>query len=204
MGSILADAEILRAVDTGEIVIDPFDAKRVNPVSVDLTLGDEVAVYANWVQTFPAGMNRNEEDGTFFSPKDTEVMDVKYPPTVKKWTINPNKGWVLNPGIGYLMHVRERIHTRKYVPILDGKSSVGRLFIQVHATAGYGDPGFDGQFTLEVIVQHSVIVYPGMPIAQIRFQTIEGEVVKTYDQTGKYNDASAVGAIPSQLYKAFT
>jgi dCTP deaminase len=101
------------------------------------------------------------------------------------------------------MHTRERIWTEKFVPIVDGKSSIGRLFIQIHATAGYGDPGYDGEYTLEVIVQHPVRVYAGMRIGQIRFHTLEGEVEKTYKVTGSYKDEAAQGAVASKAWRQF-
>jgi dCTP deaminase len=197
MDGILSDAEILRAMSLGDIAITPFDATRLNPVSVDLTLGDDVAVYTEWVQRNPSTV---PENGSHFYPRP-EVADVKVEQTVEHFKIDEKRGWVLKPGIGYLMHVRERVHTKRYVPVLDGKSSIGRLFIQVHATAGFGDPGFDGQFTLEVIVQHPVRVYIGMPIAQVRFQSILGSVSRLYD--GNYTGAGSTGAVPSKIYKAF-
>jgi len=204
--SILTDQRIREAVQNGSIEIDPFRPEHVNPTSYDLTLGDEVAVYAGWVcgGEFPAG-NRPEgciEDGARLGDT-TRILDVRDELPVRRFKIDPEAGWVLRPGIGYLMHTAERVHTKSYVPILDGKSSIGRLFIQVHATAGFGDPGFNGQFTLEVLVQHPVRVYPGMRICQIRFQEYAGEVLRPYDVTGHYTGEAARGAIPSQAWRQF-
>jgi len=204
--SILTDQRIRQAVENGTIQIDPFNPAHVNPTSYDLTLGDEVAVYGGWVYTGRSTYHGPEagyvEDGSKFGPS-TRILDVRDELAVERFKIDPEAGWVLRPGIGYLMHTRERVCTRQYVPILDGKSSIGRLFIQVHATAGFGDPGFDGQFTLEVLVQYPVRVYPGMRICQIRFQEYAGEVLRPYDQTGHYTGEAARGAIPSQAWRQF-
>jgi dCTP deaminase len=212
---ILSDLAIKHAVDEGAIRIDPFDPKHVNPASYDLTLGDEVTVYKKWVSydenyedrgpmgttpcTADAHGSRNGRD---LFPRDG-YLDVREEPEAVTFKVNPERGWILKPGIGYLMHTRERIWTEKYVPIVDGKSSIGRLFVQIHATAGYGDPGFDGQYTLEVIVQHAIKVYPGMRIGQIRFHTMNGIVGTPYNQVGHYQDIAARGAVPSQAWKQF-
>jgi len=205
--SILTDQRIREAVENGTIQIDPFNPAQVNPTSYDLTLGDEVAVYEGWTYTgrnvYQGPVGGYVEDGSGFMAYKNHIHDVRDQLNVERFKIDPKAGWVLHPGIGYLMHTRERVHTRQYVPILDGKSSIGRLFIQVHATAGFGDPGFNGQFTLEVLVQHSIRVYPGMRICQIRFQEYAGEVMRTYDQTGHYTGEAARGAIPSQAWRQF-
>lgn len=201
MPGILADSALAAAFNRGDIKINPWNPEQLNPTSYDLTLGDEVAVYTDWVETY----SRDCTDGRHFEPKDNKrsVLDVKKEPEVEKFKIDPKIGWVLKPGIGYLMHTREQIRTDAYVPILDGKSSIGRLFLQVHATAGYGDPGFDGQYTLEVIVQHPLRVFTGMRICQIRFHTLEGEVEKPYNLVGHYRGEASRGAVGSQAWKQF-
>ena len=197
---ILSDQQILLSLQAGDIKIDPFEPAQLNPVSYDLTLGDEVAVYVPWV--WVEKQLTGPEDGRFFQAVE-KVIDVKQEPTVERFKIDPKRGWVLKPGIGYLMHTRERIRTEQLVPIVDGKSSIGRLFMLVHFTAGFGDPGFDGQYTLEVSVAHPLRVYPGMRIGQVRFHTILGEVQKLYDRTGHYVGKAAEGAVPSQAWKQF-
>ncbi len=211
---ILADRSIRQAVLNGEIIIHPYNPAFVNPASYDLTLGDRVAVYKHWVRTVPSSSTLSPlrspnavEDGSRFSPIDLGPFDIKQKPEVETFTIDPQVGWVLKPGIGYLMHTRESVFTEDYVPVLDGKSSIGRLFTQVHITAGYGDPGFRGQYTLEVVVTHPIRVYPGMKFCQIRFHTIASgtpmtaKPEKTYDKVGHYREEFAEGPIPSQAYK---
>lgn len=199
---ILTDVRIRAAIEEGDIKITPFNSEQVNPTSYDLTLGNEVVIYSDWVETYDVTGSNEPLDGRHFTPLN-RCLDAKAEPKTKSFTIDPEKGWVLKPGIGYLMHTQERICTKQFVPILDGKSSIGRLFIQVHATAGFGDPGFDGQFTLEVLVQHPVRVYPGMRICQIRFQDMNGWVGQTYDKVGHYRGTEALGARPSQAWRQF-
>jgi dCTP deaminase len=197
-GGILSDQEIRRAIREGDIVIDPFVDDHVNPVSVDLTLGDEILVYEDWVRVrqdpFVSG------DRLFARNDPHNVIDVKKEPRMTSCRI-PGRGFVLDPSIGYLMHTREVVHTQKYVPVIDGKSSIGRLFMSVHITAGFGDPGFNGQYTLEVTVVHPLRIYAGMRVAQIRFHTICGEVEKPYN--GNYVGNAARGPVASRAYKQF-
>lgn len=188
----------------------PYNPEHLNPGSLDLTLGTEVGVYEEWVQCHTrrnvlryGSEDDTFEDGRFFEPKDG-IIDVKVEPTYRKFQISPH-GWLLKPGIGYLMHTAERVHSSLYVPVIDGKSSIGRLFILVHATAGYGEIGFDGQYTLEVIAQKPVRVYPGMRFCQIRFHTTEGEVAQNYQQRrSNYTGVNAEGAVPSRIWRQFS
>jgi dCTP deaminase len=197
-GSVLTGDEITAALQRGDIEIDPYDASQVNPASYDLRLGDGVAVYNDWVYTVEEAMSPS--CGGRLSAYDHKTpLSVKVEPRVTRYVIGED-GFILKPGIGYLMHTLERVHTEKYVPVLDGKSSIGRLFIQVHATAGYGDAGFDGQYTLEVLVAHPVRVYAGMRVAQIRFHTMQGKV-RLYH--GNYTGEAARGAVPSRAWRQF-
>lgn len=190
------------AIEEGTIKIEPFTEEQLNPVSYDLTLGDGVAVYGDCVLTGKSLEDDDKETGAGFFPI-RRTLDVKEEPKVCTFKMTPEKGWVLLPGIGYLMHTRERVSTSGFVPIIDGKSSIGRLFITVHVTAGYVDPGFAGQYTLEVVCQHPVRVYPGMRIAQVRFHTIAGVVDKLYSQVGHYTGEHAQGAVGSQAWRQF-
>lgn len=199
---ILSDEGILEAISSHDIEIDPFNPEQLNPVSYDLTLGDEVIVYSHWVrqaqfQEFEA------PDGGDIEPVrvNSKPLDVREEPEVFRRRMGPDKGWIIKPGVGYLMHTREHIHTKKFVPVIDGKSSIGRLFIQIHFTAGFGDPNFNGQYTLEVSALHPVRVYPGMRIGQIRFHTIDGAVRKLY--AGNYTGKAAQGAVASKAWRQF-
>jgi dCTP deaminase len=227
---ILSGRSILRAIQEGDIKITPFDAKdpeclkRLNPASYDLTLGREIAVYTdttvpnfspdpyyeefdgtdlkNLVTGLPGWKVRPKEDAAAkFSLLKRGCLDAAKENEVARFTMQ-DEGFVLMPGVGYLMHTQERISTDRYVPIIDGKSSIGRLFCFVHVTAGYGDPGFDGQYTLEVAVLQPLVVYPGMRFCQIRFHTIVGEV-DSYKEKGNYKGELAEGPVPSRSWKMF-
>lgn len=210
-GGILSGQELHRAIKSGDIQISPFDDShlgRVNPASYDLTLGPKVAVYEDVVRAdFSCPSSHNLGDaavpGCLVTPKTGFhcTMDASKKNKVVEYEMD-SRGFMLRPGVGYLMHTAERVRTDKYVPIIDGKSSIGRLFAFIHVTAGYGDPGFDGQYTLEVVVVHPLIVYPGMRFCQMRFHTIVGEV-QSYQETGNYKGDLAEGPIPSQSYRMF-
>lgn len=218
---ILSGPEILKQIQEGHITIDPFNEKLLNPASVDLTLGTGVRIYRysyfkldmQFIERRLGYYNHQKgeqfpEDGSTFQPYNvgqSSCRDSKNPEhwETDSYTIDPEMGWVLQPGIGYLMHTAERVTTNCYVPVLDGKSSVGRIFVKVHETAGYGDPGFDGHYTLEVTSQLPVKVYPGMRFCQIRFHTIVGEVLSYQEHRSNYKGVSAEGAVASRIYKQF-
>lgn len=111
----------------------------------------------------------------------------------------PEEGLLLNPGQLYLGRTVERTETYGVVPMLEGRSSVGRLGMFVHVTAGFGDVGFKGFWTLEIFAVHPIRIYAGVQICQIFYHTLEGEQV-LYDK-GKYQNNS--GIQPSMLYKDF-
>lgn len=173
---ILTGPAILSAVRAGDIEIEPFSNEQLNPASYDLRLGKQVLLY-----------------------EDAAIMDSKKEHRTRRLTIDDD-GFVLHPDTLYLMHTEERIFTGNYVPVIDGKSSIGRLGISIHQTAGYGDPGFDGQYTLEVTSLHYVRLYAGMRIAQIRFHALLGGVVQ-YD--GNYKESTAMGPVASRSWRQF-
>ena len=123
---ILSGREIERAVGT-DIIIEPFERSKVNPNSYNLTLHNELLVYEN------------------------EILDMKKPNPTKKLVI-PEEGLLLEPNKLYLGRTKEFTTTSKYVPMLEGRSSTGRLGLCIHVTAGFGDIGFAGYWTLKFIV----------------------------------------------------
>jgi dCTP deaminase len=197
--SILSGPRIEQMVKEGWIEIDPFDRTRVNPASIDLTLGREVAVYERWSLYLSVDGQLRSPDSCL-SASDEE-MDVKEEPKVLRYAMGDG-GLLLRPGILYLMHTAERVKTNEFVPVLDGKSSIGRLGIVIHLTAGYGDPGFDGQYTLEVTAVHPVRVYAGMRFCQMRFHELSGPQLN-YQETGNYQGDDAHGPVPSKAFKQF-
>jgi len=156
------------------IIIDPFDERLLNPNSYNLRLHDELLVY------------------------EEIVLDMKRPNRVRRYDIPP-EGFVLQPRKLYLARTMERTETHNHVPMLEGRSSVGRLGLFVHVTAGFGDVGFCGYWTLEMFAIHPIRIYPGVPICQIFYHSIEGAVTE-YRQ-GKYQNNHDIQ--PSLLFKEF-
>ena len=170
---ILSGKEIQRHIGK-EIVIEPFDEKRLNPNSYNLSLHDELLVYEN------------------------KLLDMKTPNPVRKLHI-PEEGLVLEPQTLYLGRTREFTKTDCFVPMLEGCSSVGRLGLFIHVTAGFGDVGFAGYWTLEIFCVQPIRIYAGVEICQIYYHDIKGD----YDryQSGKYQNNT--GIQPSLLYQDF-
>ena len=137
----------------GRIKIDPFDEEHLNPNSYNLTLHHELMVY------------------------EEIVLDMRKANRVRRMTI-PEDGLVLNPNQLYLGRTVERTETHELVPMIEGRSSVGRLGLFVHVTAGFGDAGFCGFWTLEMFAVQPVRIYAGARICQIFYHEITGEVTE--------------------------
>lgn len=161
---ILTDQEILKEMAEGSIVIQPFAREGLGSNSYDVHLG---AVLAEYTET---------------------ILDAKKHNPIRFYEIPP-EGLVLVPEKFYLGVTHEYTETKKHVPFLEGKSSVGRLGIDIHATAGKGDIGFCNYWTLEISVKQPVRVYAGMPIGQLIYFETKGELLTPYDkkQSAKYN-----------------
>ena len=168
---ILSGKEIKKRIDK-DIIINPFDEKQLNPNSYNLKLHDELMVYK------------------------TKTLDMKQETKTETKKI-PENGILIKPGWLYLGRTHEYTVTKNLVPMIEGRSSIGRLGIFIHATAGFGDVGFEGYWTLEISCIQPVIIYPFVEIAQIYYHTIEGDF-DTY-KNGKYQNNK--GIQPSYLYK---
>jgi len=155
---ILSGLEIKKRLG-GDIKIDPFEEKYVNPNSYNLRLDPALKVYTE----MPLDMK-----------SDNPAMDL---------TI-PEEGLVLEPGKLYLGRTFEHTETKNLVPMLEGRSSIGRLGLFVHVTAGFGDVGFKGFWTLEMHCIHPIRIYPMVPICKIFFHSLEGEISEY--KSGKY------------------
>ncbi len=161
---IFSDKKILESIAQKQIVIEPYDRNCLGTNSYDVHLGKYLATY-----------------------KDT-VLDAKKHNTIEHFEI-PEEGIVLKPGILYLGATAEYTETHNAVPFLEGKSSTGRLGIDIHATAGKGDVGFCNHWTLEISVAMPVRVYAGMPIGQLIYFQVEGAIENLYNKkpNAKYN-----------------
>lgn len=168
---ILSGCEIRRQLGRN-IIIEPFDESRLNPNSYNLTLHDELLTY------------------------EEVVLDMRKPNRVRRITIPP-EGLVLSPNQLYLGRTAERTETHNLVPMIEGRSSVGRLGLFVHVTAGFGDVGFCGYWTLEMFAVQPVRIYAGVAICQIFYHQIEGEFIPY--SSNKYQHNRDIQ--PSLLFK---
>ena len=159
---ILSDSSILEEIHLGGIEITPFNPKRLGSNSYDLTLGKKMAYY------------------------NSPILDAKLDNQLVYFDI-PEDGFVVFPNKFYLGVTAEYTATDKYVPCIEGCSSVGRLGLAVHETAGFGDIGFKGHWTLEISSREPVRIYAGMPICQIYFMSLKGECLNPYNKKQNAN-----------------
>lgn len=226
---MLSGLEIKRQIELGNIRIEPFNEKQLNPNSYNIKLGKHLKVYKvasfgpNYIsekvsemmkpymskytemcidmQNLDTSEETKAEQAKFIEEltqkryeyenqilreialdpkKDNEVADIEI----------PEEGYILIPGILYLGTTEEYTETYGFIPNIDGRSTMGRLGIEIHRTAGFGDNGFKGKWTLEITVTHPVIVYPGMEIGQIYYEEINGDTSMKYN--GKYQNQNDV------------
>ncbi len=170
---ILSGKEIERRLGS-DIIIDPFNPSKLNPNSYNLTLANELIVY------------------------DSACLDMAKDNPWHKIEM-PEKGITLSPNYLYLGRTNEWTKTENLVPMLEGRSSVGRLGLCVHVTAGFGDVGFEGFWTLEIHCVQPIVIYPGVDICQIYYHTIEGDFDRY--ESGKYQRNKGIQT--SQLWKEF-
>lgn len=157
-----------------DIKIEPFRESQLNPNSYNLRLHNELLVYKG------------------------DVLDMRRKNQVVHIEI-PSDGLVLKPGKLYLGRTLEYTETDRLVPMLEGRSSVGRLGLFVHVTAGFGDVGFCGFWTLEIFCIHPIRIYSGVEVCQLYYHTIEGDYEKYRSNKYQHNQ----GIQPSLLYKDF-
>lgn len=196
--SILSDSAILSAREKGDIVITPFNPENLGSNSYDVALAGTMAVY-KWCVL-------NDQNGFPWKEHLDNCLDAKQENELHYFDI-PDQGIILYPNILYLAATNEYTESPIYHPNFEGLSSVARLGISVHQTAGYGDVGFCGHWTLEISVVHPVRIYKDMPIGQIDFNTVQGEVLKPYNKkaTAKYNNEQVFKPKPmgSGMWKKF-
>jgi len=175
---VLCDNAIRECMRWGDIQITPYDDTKLGTNSYDLHLSPHLIVIAG-------------------------ALDMRKPTQGEAIEIDAQKGYELQPGVLYLGATIEHTVTKKHLPIINGKSSNGRLGLSIHKTAGWGDVGFTGHWTLEFSVVVPLRIYAGAPIAQIMYYDATEPQVP-YDQKPSAN-YSAQGALPapSKMYINF-
>ena len=166
--SVLSDGTILQYVQEGRIKVDPWDPKMVQPASIDLRLGDSFRVFHNHRAT---------------------AIDLRDPPSnlTEEVVMPDGEAFVIHPGEFCLGRTLEWVQIpNDVVARIEGKSSLGRLGLIVHATAGFCDPGFEGTLTLELnnLTRVPIRLYPGLPIAQLSFMTLDRPALRPYGSPG--------------------
>ena len=167
---ILTGSEIVKQMEIGNLVISPFSVDQINPNSYNLALDKTLGTYGKAARY---GCKRSIDN----------PINMKQEESVYRFNI-PSSGFILQPGILYLGRTVEKVGSDKFVPCINGRSSTGRLGIQIHQTAGWGDLGFFDQWTLEMSVIEPVKIYPNIKIAQVIFYDVRGDIKILYQ--GKY------------------
>jgi len=162
--AVLSDGTILRLVEEGRIRIDPWDPGLVQPASVDLRLGDSFRVFHN---------------------HRASAIDLRHPPEnlTEEVLVPGEQSFVIHPGEFCLGRTLEWVELPDdIVARIEGKSSLGRLGLIVHATAGFCDPGWKGTLTLELnnLTRIPIKLYPGLPIAQLSFMALDRPALRPY------------------------
>lgn len=166
--SVLSDATILQFVQERRIRVDPWDPQMVQPASIDLRLGDSFRVFHN---------------------HRASAIDLRDPPSnlTEEVVVPDGEAFVIHPGEFCLGRTLEWVQIpNDIVARIEGKSSLGRLGLIVHATAGFCDPGFEGTLTLELnnLTRVPIKLYPGLPIAQLSFMTLDRPAERPYGSPG--------------------
>ena len=166
--SVLSDGTIRKLVEAGKIVIDPWDPAKIQPASVDLRLGDSFRVFNNHKVT---------------------AIDLQDPPEnlTEEVIVEQGEAFVIHPGEFCLARTLEWVEIPDdIVARIEGKSSLGRLGLIVHATAGFCDPGWKGTLTLELnnLTRIPIKLWPGLLIAQLSFMTLDAAAERPYGSDG--------------------
>lgn len=216
-GGMLTGAEIEKQIKKGNISITPYDPSCINPNSYNLKLHPQLLVYKRGSENNRANIVPTSR--TFDIKTNQHILDIKnykgsYPecPFLESTQLDPidmrkmnetiefeipEEGLILQPGVLYIGRTVERTATDKFIPMINGRSSGGRLGMSIHICAGFGDIGFDGTWTLEITVVEPLIVYPNIEIAQVCFFNPCGSIKRQY--RGRYYGQE--DATPSRFYR---
>ena len=200
-GGMLTGDEIERQIKKGNIMIDPYDPKCINPNSYNLKLHPQLKVYKRGsannrsgivptTRTYDMSINHYTlpehekiKECAFLENAQLPPIDMMQENETIEFKIG-EEGYVLQPGVLYIGRTVERTASDKFIPMINGRSSGGRLGISIHICAGFGDIGFDGTWTLEITAVEPVIIYPYTEIAQVCYFKPYGNTKKLY--RGRY------------------
>jgi dCTP deaminase len=172
---ILTHHDLQKCLASGKIVVSPIIPGSVGTNSIDVHLGKYLMKY------------------------DDEILDAAKLNYATIWEI-PEEGYILKPNTLYLAATLEYTETLEHIPVMEGKSSVGRLGLHVHVCAGFGDLGFKGHWTLEMQAVQPIRIYRGMPIGQIAYYVPSSLLEKDYQDRGSYTEISDK-PVASKLWK---
>ena len=176
--SILVHDEIIHEYNNYRIHINPFDERSVGPNSVDVRLDSKLKVYKLTSDEYLDTRSKNS----------TTIIEI------------PSTGLVLRPGVLYLGTTVDEIGSDHHVPMYEGRSSMARLGLQSHVSAGFGDIGFKSNWTLELVCTHPIKIYSNMRIGQVYFHRVNSKWNNPQNRYhGKYQDQSS-GPIESRSY----
>jgi dCTP deaminase len=180
----------MAAMGSGAIVIDPFDRSCLGTNSYDVHLAPTLRTYELLYDPCETPSGAPAPYDRMF---ERRPLDVRESRTTVDVPI-PAEGIVLLPGKLYLASTVEHTESHEHVPMLNGRSSLGRLGLSIHVTAGTGDVGFRGCWTMEMFVVEPLRVYAGMSVGQLLWMTTSSDPLVSYDHksTAKYNDAGAL------------
>ena len=174
----LGDRKIRKELHSGNIAIEPFDDSQLGGNSYDVRLSKTLATY-------------KDEELDCRRAHDVEYFDI------------PLGGYVIRPGQLYLGSTVEHIGSDKYLSCLEGKSSLGRLGVFIHVTAGLVDTGFFGNLTLEIMCIKPIRIYAGMPIGQLTWEkTTKVKQLYSNKPSAKYSNQES-RPVPSAMWRNF-
>ena len=198
--SVLLGSSIIEEVKKGKIIIEPFNEDNVGPNSVDVTLSNQLLTYV------PCKIVKDENGNNIvermLSPFGEGFIDMAEDNTAHTLEI-PEDGLVLQPGILYLGSTNEKAGSDFFVPMYEGRSSMARLGIQSHLSAGFGDIFFKSNWTLEITVIHPIKIYADSRFGQVYFHEVSDEARETLVKSGKFYDGKYTDQPGPQKSKSY-
>lgn len=197
--SILLGTEIIEEYHKGKVVIEPFNENNVGPNSIDVTLADTLLTYT------PCNILEASNGNNYVRPIETigrTVLDMAKENKTYELKI-PEDGLILESGILYLGATNEACGSDHYVPMYEGRSSMARLGIQTHISAGFGDIFFKSNWTLEITVVHPTKVYPNTRIGQVYFHNVHEDVRDELVKAGKQYNGKYTNQPKPQTSKSY-